>query len=40
MNEWDEEESIATHATITRTGLDILGVTGAVMIAFVLYFVL
>lgn len=40
MNEWEEEESIPTHATIIRTAIDILGVTGAVMIACIFYFLL
>ena len=40
MNEWEEEESIPTHATIISTAIDILGVTGALLVAGVLFFLL
>ncbi|EPG8608976.1 hypothetical protein P8X40_005864 [Raoultella ornithinolytica] len=38
MNEWEEEESIPTHATIISTAIDILGVTGALLVAGVFFF--
>lgn len=40
MNEWEEEESIPTHATIISTAIDILGVTCALLLTSVVFFLL
>ena len=40
MNEWEEDESISTHATLISTAIDILGVTGALLVACIRYFLL
>jgi hypothetical protein len=39
MNEWEEDESISTHATLISTAIDILGVT-ALLVACICYFLL
>ena len=40
MNEWEEEESIPTHATIISTAIDIFGVTGTLLLTSVVFFLL